>query len=458
MSREQTSEGPDPLLDVELEAEFLGLLLTDNAHVDRAADILSPADLTTPVLRRIYETILHMVGQGETANPATLRPLFLADPDLQSLGGPVYLAQLTANPNVYLSGPQAARQLAGMARRRKLRAGLLEAARQCSVLTQPIRTIVAQADAAMTLRGDDGVRQSTGADCIAELIDGLDRPMTGVLCSRIPSLDRLHGPMEPSQLIIMAARPGMGKTACALSYSIAAAQNGHGVLFISLEMNRQQLAGRMAADLCFGDDAIPYAAIRDRRLSDYQRSRIREALTVMRGLPLNVVDAGTMTPGRLAMLVRSHARRMQAMGQKLELVVVDYLQLMRADSGSLKPYEAVSEVSRGLKAIAKEQDVAVLALAQLSRDVERRDGKRPILSDLRDSGQIEQDADSVILLLRDEYYLQQSEPELMSEKRATWDRAMELSRGRIEFILAKRRNGVTGSAIGHFHGVYQAVR
>jgi replicative DNA helicase len=439
----------DALSDIALEHSLLGLLLCDNAHVDRAADILSPADFSDPYARHVFETIVHTVSQGKAANPATLRNV---------VENPALLMGMTANPAVWLTPADTAKHLAELAQRRAMREGLLEAARQCVDMATPTSEIVTLADSAIALKAQSSIRQTTAAQALGELVDGFDHEPRGVLCGKIPALDDLHGPMEPSQLVILAARPGMGKTALALSYGLGAAQAGHGVLFASLEMNGQQLAGRMAADLCFDRDPVPYAAIRDRSLNDFQRRRVADAASMAHALPFNIIDAGSLTPGRLAMLARRHDRRFQARGHKLGLIVVDYLQLMRADSGTAKPYEAVSEISRALKALAKDMDVPVLALAQLSREVEKRGDKRPQLSDLRDSGQIEQDADSVIFLLRQEYYLRLAEPLEGTGDHMNWQSALNLVSGQIEFILAKRRNGVTGTATGRFHGAYQAVR
>lgn len=448
----------DALCDLELEGSLLGLLMLDNSHVDRAADILGAADFSEPLYQRLFEAIVHRVSQGQPANPATLRPQFGDDPAVKDMGGTGFLIRLTENPGAWFTAPDAAKQIAELSRRRSMRDGLTEAARQCGDMTVPAGEIVTLADAAVSARAASSVRQFSAGQVLGDLVDGFDAEPEGVLCHKIPAFDKLHGPLEPSQLAILAARPGMGKTAMALSYSLGAAEAGHGVLFASLEMNGQQLAGRMAADLCFDGQAIPYSCIRDRKLNDFQRRRVADVASKALALPFAVVDTGSLTPGRLAMLARRHDRRFRANGHRLELIVVDYLQLLRADSGATKPYEAVSEVSRCLKALAKDMNVAVMALAQLSRDVERRPDKRPQLSDLRDSGQIEQDADSVIFLLREEYYLRKSEPHEMHQDRPAWQAAMDKARDRIEFILAKRRNGVEGCAIGSFHGANQAVR
>jgi replicative DNA helicase len=289
---------------------------------------------------------------------------------------------------------------------------------------------------------------------------GLEGGISGVTSQRIEAVDELLGPLEPKSLTIVAARPGMGKTAFSSSYALGAARAGHGVLFVSLEMSRDQLAGRMIADVAFDDaDArIPYTAIQRRNLNDWQRARARQVAGWIGELPLTIVDAGSLTVGRLDMLIRRNRRRMAARGKSLDLVVVDYLQLLNPDHRAKSAYEATSEVSKRMKAMAKDHEVAIMALAQLSRSVEQRQDKRPLLSDLRDSGQIEQDADAVLFLMREEYYLMQTEPQNDPEAHERWEAKLERCRGTIDFIVAKQRHGTTGTARGRFFGPYQAVR
>ena len=286
----------------------------------------------------------------------------------------------------------------------------------------------------------------------------LDSKDRGVMCKIIPPMDDLLGGARRKQMIVLAARPGMGKTAVALSYSLGAAQNGHGVLYVSLEMSGAELGARMAADLCFdGHGGVYYGDLVNQSLKDRDRHRIGNARKMLADMPFEVVDASSLSVHRLNTMVRRYVRRFAAKGESLDLVVVDYLQLLSATKGK-SAYETVSEISRALKAIAKEHDVAVLALAQLSREVEKRPGCRPQLSDLRDSGQIEQDADTVMFLLRNEYYLQREKKEMTDPDYGKWEALMQEHAGKIEFICAKRRNGETGKGIGAFHGAYQAVR
>jgi replicative DNA helicase len=300
----------------------------------------------------------------------------------------------------------------------------------------------------------------SGAEAVADLIKGFDEPKGGVTCGTIPELDRVLGKLRKKQLIILGARPGMGKTAVAVSYAVGAAKQGFGVLFVSLEMSSRELAGRMVADLCWtgGDNSVPYQAIVDQRLSDFHMRRVCEAESRMHGLPLEIIDASTLKTGQLKRLIKRHKRRFESRGQNLDLVIVDYMQLMHTDHRANSQYERISEISQSLKATAKGFDVAVMALAQLSREVEKRPGKRPIRSDLRDSGQIEQDADTILFLLREEYYLNEARPPEASPKFLAWQESMDMVKGRIEFIVAKQRAGREGFAVGTFHAEYQAVR
>jgi len=448
------------LINVDAEAELLGSLMAGFTSVDQVADIVAPTAFAEPLHARIYEAIVNQASKGKPVSPVAIRGFVEGDENLAKLGGPGYLARLTGSA-MGLVGADNAKLVAELAQRRQMADGLRHAAASCEDLDLTTAEIVAEADAAISVKGGDLVHQPSGAECMDELFASYLEGRRGVTCGKIPSLDEVLGPSRPKQIIIGAGRPGMGKTAVALSYGLGAAERGHGVLFVSLEMSSTELAARMAADLCFGRDEcepVPYPAIRDGEINGKQRRALNDARDFMRTLPFAVVDAGSLTTGRLNMLIRRHARRMEAAGHKLELVIVDYLQLLNPDTRGRSNYEAVSEVSKSLKAMAKDNGVAIFALAQLNREVEKRPGARPQLSDLKDSGQIEQDADTVLFLVRDEYYLRKAEPAEHDPKRIEWEQAMEQAKGQIEFIVAKRRNGEEGIAHGQFHGFYQAVR
>ena len=446
---------------VEAEAALIGAMLIDNRWIDRVADKLAPEDFFEALFGRIFTALVKEAATGRTVTAVTLKPYFHDDPAMIELGGIGYLATLTGDAGILLTAAGAIEQVATMAKRRRLIDGLTNAAMLASTLEASNEEVVSAADAALASMGDhdDGVVQISAGKAFDEMLAAYDEPTSGVTCGRISCIDEQLGPIRKHHLVIAGGRPGMGKTAFALSYSIGAAANGHGVLFVSLEMARGELMQRATADVCFdGQWGIPYDVIRDGRFRGHEdRAQVREAAQFFKQMPLHIVDAGSLTIGRLNMIVRRYKRRMEAMGQKLELVVVDYLQLLRPDH-RCSQYEAVSEVSRGLKAIAKTYDVGVMALAQLSREVEKRDDKRPMLSDLRDSGQIEQDADAVVFLFRKEYYLRKALPDEADPNYATLAAALEVVQGQIDLIVAKRRNGVEGTAHARFHGRFQCVR
>jgi len=448
----------DSLRNVAAEAEIIGAMMQDNSVIDRVADRLTVTDFSEPTHAALFEAIVREASLGKAVSPVTLKPYLSAIPNLEELGGVGYLLKLTASDGALLVVADCVKQVAELAKRRRILDGLQNAAMLAAGVENDLSSVTEAADAALADYGKaDGVVQTSALECLDALL--AQKESEGVQSHVIPEFDQIAGKLRRKELIILAGRPGMGKTACALSYTLGAAQAGHGVLYISLEMSGTELAARMAADLCFnGRMGVPYAALRDNNLSFEQRKHVMDARRMLADMPYRVVDAGKLTTGRLSMIVMRTKRRMAAKGQSLDLVVVDYLQLLSPDAQAKGMYEKVSEISMALKAIAKTHDVAVLALAQLSREVEKRPDKRPQLSDLRDSGQIEQDADGVMFLVRQAYYLKQEEPSPDEFEYAKWKAAYDQAENEIEFICAKRRNGVTGTATGRFYGQFQAVR
>lgn len=441
---------------------LIGSMLLDNAHVDRVADTLAPDDFGVPLLGRMFEFITQEVARGHRVSTVSLRPHFEGDEELADYGGLRFLSGLVGTHAAALIDlPEVLRILRDLSDRRRIRAGLRAAAEGIEDLRRPVAEVTAGADAAIQLREAQQARQRGLGDAVGDLIKSFDEPTAGVTCGVIPALDELIGTLRPGTLNIVAGRPGMGKTTVALTYARGAADRGHGVQFFSQEMSVEDLAGKAVCDLSFNlapDDRVPHTAINKRNPTEHQMRQIQRVREHFDRLPFRIVDEGSMTIGRLRRMVRTEKRRMAAKGQKLELVVVDYLQLVSPDRPIRSIVEAVTEVSKGLKALALDEQVVVIALSQLSRAVEQRPDKRPQLSDLRESGQIEQDADAILFLLREEYYLRAAEPEVGSDKREKWEADLDRVRGVIEFILAKKRLGSVGSATGRFYGPYQAVR
>lgn len=443
-----------PIANVECEAALLGGLMYEPRLIDPVADRLDASDFFEPLHGRIFSAIIGQHSLGKIANPVTLKPFFERDEAMQEVGGPGYLAQLTGSGAAIIGARDFAEQVRELAQRRALVERFTESIAAAHDCERPLDAVVAQAEDALEAVRPSGATKTEfmAGEALKLSLDDFDKPQRGVKCGRILAYDNLIGPMRPGDLIVGAGRPGMGKSALAVTVSLGVAGAGHGVLFVSLEMKAQQLAERMAADLCFDGGSVPYSAIRDGDLSDDNLRRVRAAKDRLDAMPLAIVDRSGLRLGDLRRLVRRWGRRFKAQGTRLDLIVVDYLQLVRAE-GKLSPYEAVSEVSRSLKEIAKDADCPVLALAQLSREVEKRADKRPQLSDLRESGQIEQDADSVLFLLRQEYYLRQAD----TDDPKVQD-ALARCAGKVELILAKRRNGPTGSLVADFHTQFQAVR
>jgi replicative DNA helicase len=443
------------IANVEEEAALLGAMMQERSLIDAIADRVTSEHFHEPLHGRIFDAILSLHSQGRTASPVTLKPLFADDPAMIDVGGPTYLITIMGTTGAEVIGAKDfADDIRELALRRKLIAGLREAikaANDPAMLSAEIVSLTEEAVAAST-SDDGGTRQFTASECIALVVDGLSSNEHGIT-SGIGSLDATLGPICRRNLVIMGGRPGMGKSAVASSYALGAASRGHGTLFVSLEMSAEELGERMASDLCFDSTCqVPYSAITAARVQGDQGMSLVRAGDHIRDLPLSIIDIGSASLFKLNGLVRRHKRRMAAKGERLELVIVDYLQLVSPDQREQTPYAAVSAVSRGLKALAKTHDVAVMALTQLSRKVEERADRRPRMADLRDSGQIEQDADAIVFLYAEEYYLLQCED--TPEREA----ALAQEAGKIEFIVAKRRRGPGGIGHGRYYRQFQAVR
>lgn len=450
---------PQPTANVEEEAALLGALMHERSLIDPVAERVSPDDFFEPLHGRIFEAICRLHNEGKIASPVTLRPLFVDDPAMNEVGGPAYLVTIMGTSGVAVIGAKDfASDVRALSEKRRLLDGLHQAiieGRSANVRPAEIVDAVEAAMSAVTDR-DDAATQVNAAEAVKRVLDGFLNREHGML-SGIGPIDAGLGALLPKHLVIVAGRPSMGKSAVASSYALGAASRGHGVLFVSLEMSAEELGERIAADICFDSSVqVPYSAITDGRVTAEQGRQIARSLDRLEQMPLSIVDIASCTVGKLNALVRRHSRRMAAKGKKLELVIVDYLQLMRPDRNVENRTQEITQVSMGLKAIAKQHGVAVMALAQLSRSVESRGDKRPIMADLRESGQIEQDADAIMFLFRPEYYLKQSEP--TDGDRLKWEQLMDEARGKIEFIVAKRRRGVTGTSHGRFYGAFQAVR
>ena len=445
------------------ECALLGAVMIDNRLIDAVSNILKPEDFHEQFNGRLWSQILQLNSMGKRANPVTLKPYVAEDPALTELGGIGFLAQLTGSGAALVGAIDIAEQVAALGARRRFSEAMLSVATACEDFDRyrNLNELAGLAEGAIAdaLRTEGGTQSMSAGKAVEANLEAQYNDAPGVLCGIIPSLDHALGAICPGDLSILASRPGMGKTALAISYAHGVAEQGHGVTFASLEMRAAQLGGRLACDVLYGTpDAVPYRAVSENRCSAAERRALGRVAQQIAQWPLWIEDLPAATVARLGAIVRKHKRRLAARDKTLRLVIVDYLQLLAPDHRTRSLYEATSLISRGLKALAKAEDVGMLALCQLSRDVERRDKKRPKLSDLRDSGQIEQDADSITFLLREAEYMRQEEPPSDTAKWIDWQAEYAAEKGRIEFIVAKRRAGQTSMATGLWHGDYQAVR
>jgi replicative DNA helicase len=438
----------------EAEAALCGALMCENSLIDGIADRLNADDFSDAFFGRVYSVIVKERALGHSPNPVTLRPYFKGD-DTN------VLAALMGSGITVLAARDCAEQIRELAQRRRLIEALTEATNEATNHETSVHEIAAIAEAALSelAEQETGSTELSAADCARQVIEAFEEERETGITSGLSALDAALGPLRAKSLNIVAGRPGMGKSATALSYGLGAAQRGHGVLFISLEMASDEIGERMLSDICFDSERtrIPFNAISSGNLTSEQKRILCRAHEQLGELPFAVVDIGAATVGKVDRLIRRYARRFQAKGSQLGLVIVDYLGLVRPDRDRPKTYEEVSDVSRGLKAAAKKNGVALMALHQLSRKVEERKDKRPNMADLRDSGQIEQDADSILFLFAPEYYLQQEEPSDEAEH-AEWEALMADARGKLDFIVAKRRRGPAAVGRGWFYRAYQAVR
>ena len=448
---------------VEAEAALLGALMIDNRLVGDVQMLLRAEHFFEHVHGRIFTAILKMTDDNITANPVTLRPMFEGDEAMALLGGPAYLARLTGSGAALIGARDFARQIYDLALLRALVTvgrDMVESAVDTSTAIDP-QGEIARAEMALYAVAEQGGEQG-GAKTfahatrialeMAEKAQNSGGGLSGVTTG-LESLNGRTGGLHNSDLVILAGRPGMGKTALATNIAFNAARRwlreeeegvapekraGAKVAFFSLEMSSDQLATRVLAE----NSSISSEQLRMGKLNRGEFQRFVDAVRDLEALPLFIDD----TPALTIAALRTRARRMKRVN-KIGLIVVDYLQLLQGSGNGRESnrVQEISEISRGLKTLAKELGVPVLALSQLSRAVEQREDKRPQLSDLRESGSIEQDADIVLFVYREEYYVAAQEPRDQDDpKFAEWQAHMEKVFGLAEVVIAKQRHGATG--------------
>lgn len=454
---------------LELEQALLGAMLVNNAAAEKVQSFLFPEHFYEEVHGRIYQAILKLLDKNQSADPVRLKPYFENDPALEDVGGAGYLVKLATSAATIINAEDYGKTIHDMAVRRELISigeEMVVDAYDAPIDVSAVEQIEkAEADLfSLSEKGsqEGGFQRFSKSlnDAIMKIESAYRDPnnLSG-LNTGLNAINDLIGGMHPSDLVILAGRPAMGKTALAtnIAFNIAKRyaddqkegnENSKGAVvgFFSLEMPCDQLAARILSERA----QVQSEDMRRGKLTHEEFQRLVRAMQEMEETPFFIDD----TAGLSIASVRTRARRLKRQ-HNLGFIVIDYLQLLsgtgRGTAGESRVQE-ISEITRGLKALAKELHVPVLALSQLSRTVEARENKRPQLADLRESGSIEQDADMVMFVFREEYYKMKDKPTEGTPEFEAWQATMEELANKAECIVAKQRHGPTGTAHLHFEG------
>ena len=459
----------------EAEQSLLGAILLSNPAYEKVSEFLKPEHFADPVHGRIFAICGKLIERGQMANPVTLKAFFEQDGGLAEIGGTAYLAQLANSVVSVVNSGDYGRLVYDLHQRRELigfGVDVVNDAYEVSIDTTAAQQI-SEAEGKLfqlaTSGRSEGEPKTFNEFAVSALKQAEHAHYRRGKLSGVPTgltdLDKKLGGLHPSDLLIIAGRPGMGKTSIATNIAFNAARayreevengttrtaDGAVCVFFSLEMSGEQLVTRILSEQA----EVASYKIRQGELNEEEFMRLVVASTELHRLNLFVDD----TPALTVSAVRTRSRRLKRKNPGLGLIIIDYLPLLQGSSATKENrVQEVSEITRGLKALAKELNLPVIALSQLSRAVEQREDKQPQLSDLRESGSIEQDADVVMFVYREEYYLNNSEPsrrpeetlEKFNDRHATWHERMNEARNIAEVIIAKQRHGPTGTVRLHF--------
>lgn len=454
---------------MEAEQALLGAILVNNEAAMRVSGFIEPEHFFEPVHGRIYEAAMALVERGQNATPVTLKTYFERDEALTDVGGSSYLARLAGSAVSVINAEDYGRAIYDCFLRRSLITigeDVVNIAYESKV-DEPAVEQIESAEHSLFQLAESGKHEGgfkafnqTMLETISSIETAYksDTRLTGV-GTGLDDLDRLLGGLHKSDLIILAGRPSMGKTALATNIAFHAARSfrekedesgkkhvveGSSVGFFSLEMSAEQLATRMLSEA----SGLSSEKLRRGQLSNEDFVKVVQSSNEMNKIPFHIDD----TPALSMPALRTRARRLKRT-HGLGLIVIDYLQLVRPAGRSSPDHrvQEISDITQSLKALAKELNVPVLALSQLSRAVEQREDKRPLLSDLRESGSIEQDADVVMFIYREEYYLERREPRMDTPDHAQWQEQMDQVHNLAEVIVGKQRHGPTGKVELYFN-------
>jgi replicative DNA helicase len=458
---------------LEAEQGLLGAILFDNETYNRITPNLQERHFYDPVHGRIFAACAQLISAGELADGVTLKERFARDGGIKEIGGAVYLMKLMEMAAPLSAQAQSYAELIyDLALRRELiRVGnVIADLAENPPEKHDAKDIIEEAERTLFTLAESGAASSGFSPFSKALATSIEvaaaayesKSDVSGLATNFEDLDRMLGGLHPSDLVILAGRPSMGKTALAtnIAFNIAknrlawdqAAENnkpvhqGGVVAFFSLEMSAEQLATRLLSDAA----EIESDRIRRGKISKQEYQRLADEAVNLQKLPLHIDETGAIGIAQL----QARARRLQRT-HGLDCVVVDYLQLVTSSAKKNDGrVQEVSEITQGLKALAKDLKVPVVALSQLSRQVETREDKRPQLSDLRESGSIEQDADVVLFVYRESYYLERTEPREGTDEHIAWMRQVDEVRNQAEVIIGKQRHGPIGKVKLFFDSRY----
>ena len=448
---------------IEAEQAVIASILVSNDIYDEISPILNPQKFFDPIHVKLYETIEKLISKGLLANPITLKNHFENNEGLKELGGQEYLIKITKFSTSVKQAIDYANIVQEMHVRRELikisQSVLDEASTNADVSTSGVE-IIQNAEKSLFDLAERGhfnqsfIKFESALKQTIEMAKSAyqnDEGIVGVPTG-LTDLDARLGGMHKQDLIIIAGRPSMGKTALATNIAFHAAKNiekkgiKSTIAFFSLEMSSEQLSTRILSE----QSRIRSNDIRRGKVSEKEFEQFIETSKNIFELPLYIDE----TPAVTIATISNRSRRIKRLFG-LELIVIDYIQLMKSSRKmEFNRVQEISEITQGLKALAKELNVPVLALSQLSRQVEHRDDKKPQLADLRESGSIEQDADVVMFIFREAYYLERKEPTLGSIEHAEWQQKMNEISSLADIMISKQRHGPTGNVKVEFEAMY----
>lgn len=451
------SHSSDFIPDHSIEAEqgLLGAILVNNAAYPLVERIVTPEAFFEPLHAEIFTICAKLIGHGKLANPVTVKTFMPVDLKIKASDGVKheftvgeYVARLAAESTTIINAPDYARTIRDLHDRRMIvEVGNVMNPRNAAEPAELAQWAIEKLDEIVTARSATSTPAISMKEAAAKALDAaahaysLEGTITGIPYG-LTDLDAKTSGIERGDLVIMAGRPGMGKTALALGIARTQAEKGYKVMFESLEMKDVALAQRMMSDWLYDRGLnLTYWQIRSGRFSERQFHDLKDATQALASLPIHIEQQSGVTIQQIANRARQRKRR-----YGLDVLIIDHLGLAKASNryAGNKVYE-IGEITSSSKALAKELDCAVILLAQLSRRVEQRDDKRPTMSDLRDSGEIEQDADTILMLYREAYYLETKEPPLGSAEHMVWQDSMQRCHNKLEVILSKQRAGPIGS-------------